>query len=104
MALIITPTEEKKIHVQGTEIELQSVYNRIEFGCRPNGLTMEIAFYTYADRASYEAALYLPTDLPIGNLTQDIDPLTQTQSVEAAHELAKTWYEEQGYTVTIDLQ
>jgi hypothetical protein len=104
MALIITPTEEKKIHVQGTEIELQSVYNRIEFGCRPNGLTMEIAFYTYADRASYEAGSYLPTDLPIGNLTQDIDPLTQTQSVEAAHELAKTWYEEQGYTVTIDLQ
>jgi hypothetical protein len=104
MALIITPTEEKKIHVQGTEIELQSVYNRIEFGCRPNGLTIELAFYTYADRVSYEAGLYLPTDLPIGNLTQDIDPLTQTQSVEAAHELAKTWYEEQGYTVTIDLQ
>jgi hypothetical protein len=104
MALIITPTTEKKIHVQGTEIELQSVYNRIEFGCRPNGLTMELAFYTYADRASYEAGLYLPTDLPIGNLTKDIDPLTQTQSVEAAHELAKTWYEEQGYTVTIDLQ
>jgi hypothetical protein len=104
MALIITPTEEKKIHVQGTTIELQSVYNRIEFGCRPNGKTIEMAFYTYADRASYEAGLYLPTDLPIGNLTQDIDPLTQTQSVEAAHELAKTWYEEQGYIVTIDLQ
>ena len=47
---------------------------------------------------------YLPTDLPIGNLTKDIDPLTQVQGVEAAHELAKTWYEEQGYTVTIDLQ
>ena len=104
MVLIITPSTEQKIHVQGTTIELSSVYNRLEFGCRPNGKTIEISFYTYADRASYEAALYLPTDLPIGNLTQDIDPLTQVQGVEAAHELAKTWYEEQGYTVTIDLQ
>ena len=104
MALIIAPTTEKKIHVQGTEIELQSVYNRIEFGCRPNGKTIEISFYTYANKAAYEAGLYLPTDLPIGNLTQDIDPLTQVQGVEAAHDLAKTWYEEQGYTVTIDLQ
>jgi hypothetical protein len=103
MALIITPTQEKKIHVQGTEIELQSVYNRLEFGCRPNGKAMEIAFYTYADKAAYEAGLYLPTDLPIGNLTRDIDLETQTQSVEAAHELAKTWYEEQGYVCIIDL-
>ena len=104
MALIITPSQNKKIYVQGTEIELQSVYNRIEFGCRLNGLTMEIAFYTYIDKASYEAGNYLPTDLPINNLTKDIDPLTQTQSVQSAHELAKVWYEEQGYNVTIDLQ
>jgi hypothetical protein len=103
MALIITPTKTKKIYVQGTTIELLSVYNRIEFGCRPNGLTIELAFYTYADRASYESGNYLPTDLPIGNLTLDIDPKTQTQSVQSAHELAKTWYEDQGYTVTIDL-
>lgn len=101
MALIITPTQEKKIHVQGTDIELQSVYNRIEFGCRPNGITMEIAFYTYADKTSYEAGLHLPTDLPTSNLTLDIDPLTQTQSVESAHELAKAYYEEQGYVCTI---
>lgn len=103
MALIITPTVEKKIHVQGTEIELPSVYNRIEFGCRPNGKTMEISFYTYADKASYEAGNYLPTDLPIGNLTNDIDPLTQVQSVESAHALAKTWYEARGYEVVIEL-
>jgi hypothetical protein len=103
MALIITPTQEKKIHVQGTEIELPQVYNRLEFGCRPNGKSMEIAFYTYADKAAYEAGLCLPTDLPIGNLTRDIDLETQTQSVEAAHELAKTWYEELGYEVEINL-
>lgn len=103
MALIITPTQDKKIHIQGTTIEIPQVYTRIEFGCRPNGITMELAFYTYADRAAYESGNHLPTDLPTGNLTKDIDPLTQTQSVESAHELAKTWYEEQGYDVIIDL-
>ena len=103
MALIITPTTEQKIYVQGTTIEISSVYNRLEFGCRPNGIAMEIAFYTYADKAAFDAGNYLPTDLPIGNLTRDIDLETQTQSVEAAHELAKTWYEEQGYNVVIQL-
>jgi hypothetical protein len=103
MALIITPTEEKKIYVQGTMIELSQVYNRLEFGCRPNGVTIEIAFYTYADKAAFDAGNYLPTDLPTGNITQDIDPLTQVQSVQVAHELAKIYYENLGYIVTIDL-
>jgi hypothetical protein len=103
MALIITPSTEQKIHVQGTTIELSSVYNRLEFGCRPNGISIEITFYTYADKAAFDAGNYLPTDLPTGNLTQDIDLETQTQSVEAAHKLAKTWYEEQGYNVVIQL-
>ena len=103
MALIITPTTEKKIHVQGTSIELSSVYNRLEFGCRPNGTSMEVAFYTYADHASYVAGNSVPTDLPTENLNGDIDPQTQSQGLLAAHELAKTWYESLGYNVTIDL-
>lgn len=103
MALIITPTQDKKIYVQGTTIELSSVYNRIEFACRPNGIAIELAFYTYADHASYKAGNYLPTDLPIGNIIQNIDPMIQIQSVESAHELAKTYYEELGYNVTISL-
>ena len=103
MALIITPTTEKKIHVQGTTIELSSVYNRLEFGCRPNGTSIEVAFYTYADHASFMAGSSVPTDLPIGNLNGDIDPLTPVQSVESAHELAKTYYESLGYNVIIQL-
>jgi hypothetical protein len=103
MALIITPTPEKKIHVQGTEIELPQVYNRLEFGCRPNGTTMEIAFYTYESKTAYEDALSVPTDIPTNNLNADIDPVTQVQGLTAAHELAKTWYEEQGYNVVIQL-
>jgi len=103
MALIITPTTEKKIYVQGTTIELPQVYNRLEFGCRPNGVSMEIAFYTYADHASFIAGNSLPTDLPTGTLAKDIDPVTQIQGLTAAHELAKAYYESLGYSVSIDL-
>ena len=103
MALIITSTSNNPIHVQGTSIELSSVYARIEFGCRPNGTTMELAFYTYADRAAFLAGQLVPTDLPIANITQDIDPDTQTQGLTAAHALAKTWFESLGYQVSIDL-
>jgi hypothetical protein len=102
MALIITPTTEKKILVQGTSIELSSVYNRLEFGCRLNGVSMEIAFYTYADHAAYLAGNSLPTDLPTGNLNKDIDPLTQTQDLAAAHSLAKAYYESLGFIVSTD--
>ena len=89
--------------MQGTAIELASVYNRLEFGCRPNGISMEIAFYTYADKAAFDAGKYLPTDLPMGNINKDIDPLTQEQNLQAAHELAKAYYESLGYIVRIDL-
>ena len=103
MALIITPTEDKKIYVQGTSIELSQVYNRIEFGCRPNGTTMELAFYTYADQAAYEIGNYLPTDLPTSNLITNIDPATQIQGLDAAHNSAKLYYEELGYDVAISM-
>ena len=103
MALIITPSGDKKIYVQGTSIELASVYARVEFGCRPNGVAMEIAFYTYADHTGYVAANSLPTDLPVSNITVNIDPLTQTQGLQSAHDLAKAHFEALGYIVSIDL-
>lgn len=103
MALIITPSTEQRIYVQGTAIELPQVYNRLEFGCRPNGVSMEITFYTYADKAAFDAGNSVPTDIPTSNLNKDIDPVTQIQGLTAAHELAKAYYEGLGYIVTIDL-
>ena len=103
MALIIKPTQDKKIYVQGTEIELPQVYNRIEFGCRPNGTTMEMAFYTYSSSEAYASGSMVPTNLPLQNLIADINLATQVQGLEAAHELSKTYYEDLGYEVTIQL-
>ena len=103
MALIIKPTQDKKIYVQGTEIELPQVYNRIEFGCRPNGTTMEMVFYIYSNLEAYVLGSMVLTDLPTQNLIADINPATQVQGLEAAHELSKTYYEDLGYEVTIQL-
>ena len=102
MALILSNTE-TPILISGTTIELPTVYTRLEFGCRPNGITMEIAFSTYENAAMYQSGSQIATNIPISNYTGDIDPLTQVQSVQSAHELAKTWYESLGYIVTIDL-
>ena len=38
MALIITSTEQKKLLIKGTEIELASIYLRIDFVARANGV------------------------------------------------------------------
>ena len=103
MALIITSTSNNQIHVQGTAIELTSVYSRLEIGCRPNGTTIEITFYTYADHAAYLAGILLPTDLPSTNFIGNIDLATQVQGLSAAHELAKTYFESYGYNVSINL-
>lgn len=103
MGLIITPTEEQKILIQGTTIELNQVYNRLEFVCRPNGTTMEISFSTYMDKTMYVNQTPILSDLPTRRLIIDIDPLTQTQGVESAHQLGKSWYESLGYNVSIDL-
>lgn len=103
MALIITSTVDKKIYIQGTTIELNQVYNRLDFVCRPNGITMEINFTTYMDKTMYTNQVAISSDLPTSKLFVDIDPLTQTQGVESAHQLGKSWYESLGYNVSIDL-
>jgi hypothetical protein len=102
MALILSNTE-TPITISGTTTELPTVYTRLEFGCRPNGTTMEIAFSTYEDAAMFQSGSMIHTNVPLANYTGDIDPLTQIQSVESAHALAKTHFEDLGYTVTVDL-
>jgi hypothetical protein len=102
MALIIYSTTNNPIRIQGTATELASVYNRLEFNCKPNGITMEIAFHTYADHASYVTGNQLPTDLPNLNIIADINLLTQIQDLTAAHELARSYFESLGYVVSID--
>jgi hypothetical protein len=103
MGLIIKSTEEKTITIQGTTIEMDSVYGRIEFAGRADGKTMEINIATYASKEAYESgAAVLSTDVPMGNITIEIEP-TEVQGLETAHKYSKIAYEQQGYLVEIIL-
>jgi hypothetical protein len=103
MGLLINSTEEKKITITGTEIEVPNVYGRIEFAGRANGRTLEIAIATYASKEAFEnGASALSTDVPQGNFTVEIQP-TEIQGLETAHTYGKLAYEQQGYEVVIDL-
>lgn len=99
MGLFVTPTEEKKIYIKGTPMELSSVYLRVEFASRIDGKTMEIANYTYFDKAAYTEGTVLPTDLPAGSLTIQLEE-GLTQDPATALSYMKLALEQQGYVVT----
>lgn len=100
MALILTPTTEKKIFVMGTNIEIPEIYLRLEFQCRANGTTLEIYAASYVNKAAYLTGNSVPVDVPLTLINGTIDPLTQIQSVAVAHDIAQAHYEALGYTVT----
>jgi hypothetical protein len=103
MGLIINKTEEKTITIQGTTIEMDSVYGRIEFAGRADGKTLEVSIATYASKEAYESgAAVLSTDVPMGNINVEIKP-TEVQGLKTAHEYAQVAYEQQGYIVEIIL-
>lgn len=103
MGLLINSTEEKKITITGTDIEVPSVYGRIEFAGRANGKTLEISITNYASKEAFEnGASALSTNVPQGSFTVDIQP-TELQSIETAHSYGALAYEQQGYEVAIDM-
>jgi len=102
MAILIKPTEAKKILISGTNFELPEVYGRIEFAARADGKTLEISVGSYVSKSEYEKANRLATDLPVGNVMATLQE-GEEQSVEMAHKYAKLAYEERGYEVVIDM-
>ena len=103
MGLLINSTEEKKITITGTEIEVPSVYGRIEFAGRADGKTLEISIATYASKEAFESGVSaLSTDVPQGNINVEIQP-TEIQGLETAHEYSKQAFEQLGYSVTIEI-
>jgi hypothetical protein len=103
MGLVIKSTEDKKITIQGTEIELPEVYARLEFAGRANGVRLEVAVATYASKEAFKAgASVLSTSVEMGNISQDVAE-GELQSVETAHKYAKLAYEQLGYEVVTDL-
>jgi len=51
----------------------------------------------------FKIGVPVAVDIVSPMITKNLDPLTQVQSIQTAHELMKTFFEEHGYTVSIDL-
>lgn len=104
MALIIKPKNEKKIIIPGVDIELPSVYVRIRYNCDYSGRNIEVETLTFKDKSKYAANDACFTNVPMGNLgVHKLKENESEQSTSVAHRIAKEFYEEQGFTVTIDL-
>jgi hypothetical protein len=102
MAILIKATEEKKITISGTGIELPSVYGRIRFLGDFNGKSIEGEVMTFANSQTFAEGKQLYTDVPIGNYKANLEE-GEIQSLETAHKYAKIAYEQQGYLVDIIL-
>lgn len=101
MGLLINATEDKKILITGTAIELPSVYVRLEYSARQNGVTLEIAALTYDSLATYEAGgSSLLTDVPQSNIVVELVE-GQMQDLSSAEFYSKASYEELGYIVVV---
>jgi hypothetical protein len=102
MAILIKATEEKKITISGTGIELPNVYGRIRFLGDFNGKSIEGEVMTFANSQTFAEGKQLYTDVPIGNYKANLEE-GEIQSLETAHKYAKLAYEQQGYLVDIIL-
>ena len=102
MALIIKSTENKKITISGTSIELQEVYARVRFLGDYSGTTIQGEVMTFANATTFAEGKMLYTDVPIGSYQAELEQ-GEIQSLETAHKYGKLAYEQQGYEVIIDL-
>ena len=101
MGLLVSATSSKKILIKGTEIELTSVYVRVEFSARANGTTLETAMATYSNHQAFkDGASVLLTDVPMSNIVSELVE-GQTQDLSSSELYSKTNYEELGYIVEV---
>jgi len=97
----ISIIDAKKIHIKGTDIELESVYGRASLICLQDGLTISVTVNTYLNYDSYKNANGLMTD--INQLSFDFVILeTETQSIDIALEYAKNRFIELGYNCEVN--
>jgi len=99
MGLLVSATAEKKILIKGTEIELPSVYVRLEYAGRANGVTLEIAAATYASHEAYkDGAGAIFTDVQQGAFSVELVD-AQMQDLTSAELYSKLAFEQMGYDV-----
>jgi hypothetical protein len=99
MGLLVNATAEKKILIKGTEIELPSVYVRLEYGARGHGKTLEIGVITYASKQAFkdkQGAIF--TDVQQGAFSVELQK-GEEQNLASAELYSKLAFEQMEYKV-----
>ena len=99
MGILLTPNT-TLIKVHGTDIELSSVYARIEFNALPDGTTISVNYKIYTDHSYFLINEELFTDIHIQQMDFTI-LVTETQSLSTALAYASERFIEMGYLPTI---
>ena len=103
MALEISKKDDAKLTIQGTSIELDSIYARIELAAAANGKDMQMGMYYYENKAAFEAGgsvLKVAEMKALYNAAADLEE-GEAQSVALASDKVKADLESAGYTVAI---
>lgn len=99
MGIIIKPKGERVITIQGTDIELPSVYGRFDFVGRKDGETMDIATEIYISKEMFKTnEQMLMTNVPQGNFQVCIKS-DESQSLKTAQTYVANFYTDLGYEV-----
>lgn len=99
MGILLTPNT-TLIKVHGTDIELASVYARIEFNALPDGTTISVNYKIYLDHSYFLINEELLTDIHIQQMDFTI-LITETQSLSVALTYAMERFVEMGYLAEI---
>ena len=101
MGILLQPNTEL-IKVHGTDIELTSVYARIEFVAHPDGLTISVNYKTYLDHAHFLTNDCVHTSIHSMEFSFTI-LATEEQSLLVALNYTKDRFIEMGYSASIIL-
>ena len=103
MALEISKNGGAKLTIQGTSIELDSAYARIELAAAQNGVNMQMGVYYFENKATWEEGSSVAKIAEMTSLYNAEADIAQgeTQTILLANEKVKEAIEAQGYTVAI---
>lgn len=100
MALIISSTETKKIKYRGTNIDVHSVYARINYSCPINGKSIQYTLVPFTSKDYYTSndPCYLKWDVEASFIQLETG---EQQDIQLVHQKVKSNLESLGYLVEI---
>lgn len=101
MALQLEPTSTKVIKLHNTDIELRSVYLRIQYNVAPNGKTVICNSKAYQDKSKYQSNSPLAVSIPLRDVILQIDTAGEAADMNIINRRLSEYYQNLGYTVTI---